>query len=124
MERNMLKKYELSPSDLRSVCEPKTFNFKDTSELDPLDEVIGQTRAVEAIDFGLNMKSPGYNIFVTGLKVPENPPLSGTSSVGMQKPSRRQLTGAWCIILRMNTVQKRFLFPPGERFNFQKKWVR
>ena len=34
----------------------------------PLDEVIGQTRAVEAIDFGLNMKSPGYNIFVTGIE--------------------------------------------------------
>lgn len=64
----MLKKYELSPSDLRSVCEPKTFNFKDTSELEPLGEVIGQTRAVEAIDFGLNMKSPGYNIFVTGIE--------------------------------------------------------
>jgi len=64
----MLKKYELSPSDLRSVCDPKTFNFKDTSELDPLDEVIGQARAVEAIDFGLNMKSPGYNIFVTGIE--------------------------------------------------------
>jgi predicted ATP-dependent protease len=29
--------------------------------------VIGQERAVQAIDFGLNMQDPGYNIFVTGL---------------------------------------------------------
>jgi lon-related putative ATP-dependent protease len=32
-----------------------------------LDTVIGQERAVKAIDFGLNMDDPGYNIFVTGL---------------------------------------------------------
>ncbi|MCK7512379.1 MAG: AAA family ATPase [Desulfobacterales bacterium] len=28
--------------------------------------MIGQERAVQAIEFGLNMRSPGYNIFVTG----------------------------------------------------------
>jgi lon-related putative ATP-dependent protease len=44
------------------------FTFKDTSEVNPLDKVIGQERAVQAIEFGLNMKSPGYNIFVTGIE--------------------------------------------------------
>ncbi|MBU0987153.1 MAG: AAA family ATPase, partial [Proteobacteria bacterium] len=64
----MLKKYELAASDLRCVCDPETFNFKNTSEIEPLAEVIGQERAVQAIEFGLNMKSPGYNIFVTGIE--------------------------------------------------------
>ena len=58
---------ELTPAELRGVCSVDLFQFTDTSELDPLDEVIGQERAVQAIDFGLNMKSPGYNIFVTGI---------------------------------------------------------
>ena len=58
---------ELTPDELRGVCSIDLFQFADTSELDPLDEVIGQERAVQAIDFGLNMKSPGYNIFVTGI---------------------------------------------------------
>ena len=58
---------ELTPEELRGVCSVDLFQFADTSELDPLDEVIGQERAVQAIDFGLNMKSPGYNIFVTGI---------------------------------------------------------
>jgi lon-related putative ATP-dependent protease len=62
----MSKPAELKPTDLRCICDPKTFSFKDTSEVEPLAEVIGQQRAVQAIDFGLNMKSPGYNIFVTG----------------------------------------------------------
>ena len=55
--KNLIKNY---PSGL--------FDFKDTSELDPLDTIIGQKRAVESIDFGLNMKGPEYNIFVTGLE--------------------------------------------------------
>ncbi len=63
----MLKKYELKPADLRRICDSKIFKFKNTSEVKPLDEVIGQERAVQAIEFGLNMKDRSYNIFVTGL---------------------------------------------------------
>ncbi len=64
----MKKNCELKFSDLRSICDPKMFSFKTTAEVDPLDKVIGQERAVQAIEFGLNMKSPGYNIFVTGIE--------------------------------------------------------
>ena len=64
----MSKKYELKAAELRCVCDPKDFKFKNTSEIKPLDEVIGQERAVQALEFGLNMKSTGYNIFVTGLE--------------------------------------------------------
>jgi hypothetical protein len=62
----MPKRLELKPSELRRVCNPSQFAFKDTSELASPDTVIGQERAVQAIEFGLDMRSPGYNIFVTG----------------------------------------------------------
>ncbi len=62
----MAAQYELSPSSLRHLCDPAVFQFTDTSQIEPLDEVIGQQRAVQAIRFGLDMTSPGYNIFVTG----------------------------------------------------------
>ena len=62
----MKAEYELTPSELRCLCNPAQFDFNDTSEIEPLDVVIGQQRAVQAIDFGLGMKSSGYNIFVTG----------------------------------------------------------
>lgn len=64
----MQKKNRLSTRELRCSCDPSSFGFKTTAELDPLDEVIGQKRAVQAIDFGLNMDSPGYNIFVSGFE--------------------------------------------------------
>ena len=64
----MIDKCKLDVSDLRCLCDPKMFKFKNTSYVEPLDEVIGQKRAVQAIEFGLNMNSPGYNIFVTGIE--------------------------------------------------------
>lgn len=64
----MSHKNELTPPELRCACDPAIFDFTDTSVIEPLDKVIGQERAVQAIDFGLNMKSPGYNIFVTGIE--------------------------------------------------------
>jgi len=64
----MKKTRELAASELRYTCDPDVFKFKNTAEIEPLDDVIGQERAVHAIDFGLNMTSPGYNIFVTGIE--------------------------------------------------------
>ncbi len=57
---------ELMPDELRTRCDPSVFTFASTAELPPLEEVIGQDRAVQAIRFGLNMPSAGYHIFVTG----------------------------------------------------------
>lgn len=56
----------LSVSELRKICDPSIFKFTSTAEIDPLDEVIGQERAVRAIELGLNMHRPGYNMFITG----------------------------------------------------------
>lgn len=57
---------ELGPAELRAVCDPDRLPFKDTGEVEPLAEPPGQPRALEALDFGIAMTSPGYNIFVTG----------------------------------------------------------
>jgi hypothetical protein len=38
----MRKKFELKISDLRLICDPKMFKFKNTSEVKPQDTVIWQ----------------------------------------------------------------------------------
>ncbi len=66
-ERKMVDKYKIPVKDLCKQYPSDLFNFKDTSGLLPLTGIIGQKRAIESIDFGLNMKGPGYHIFVTGV---------------------------------------------------------
>ncbi|WP_139903665.1 Lon protease family protein [Clostridium thermarum] len=40
--------------------------FESTEEIEPYDKVIGQKRAAESIDLGLNMESKEYNIYISG----------------------------------------------------------
>lgn len=59
-------KYKVPASMLAPTLDPEQLVFKDTSELTPLSETIGQERAVGALEFGLQMMSPGFNIYVSG----------------------------------------------------------
>ena len=61
-----IEKYRVPVSMLAPPIDPGQLGFEDTSELEPLTEIIGQERAVEALEFGLNMKSPGFNLYVSG----------------------------------------------------------
>ena len=56
----------LSPDKLRLVCDPTSLSFESTADLEPTTAIIGQPRATKALEFGMGLKSKGYNIFVTG----------------------------------------------------------
>jgi lon-related putative ATP-dependent protease len=62
----MIAKLQLPVVALSPCVEAERLGFSDTSELSPLEEPIGQERAVEALEFGLRMQSPGFNIYVSG----------------------------------------------------------
>jgi hypothetical protein len=64
----MIEPYRVNVAKLTRQCSDDPFDFNTTKDLSPLDEVIGQQRAVEAIHFGLDMKGPGYHVFVTGFE--------------------------------------------------------
>lgn len=66
MEKRTVK--ELSSRELRYTCDASAFRFKTTAELQPLDEIIGQDRAVEALHLGLGIRDvkSRYNIYVAG----------------------------------------------------------
>ena len=61
------KEHELSPESLRWTCDPSMFSFKTTADIPPLKGIVEQDRPARAIHFGLDITSPGYNIYVSGL---------------------------------------------------------
>lgn len=63
----MNSKLELNVSDLRWVCDPEKLGFETTESIPSCTDIIGQERALDAIKLGLEVKSRGYNIFVSGL---------------------------------------------------------
>ena len=62
-----VKKYAVPIEKLRWVCPQDIFAFECTSDIEPLKEFIGQTRAIDSIKFGLAVERSGYNLFLTGL---------------------------------------------------------
>jgi lon-related putative ATP-dependent protease len=56
----------LKAEELRAVCDPATLGFRSTAELAPLEDMMGQDRALAAATFGIGMRHVGYNLFVLG----------------------------------------------------------
>jgi predicted ATP-dependent protease len=56
----------LAPETLTRPFSPAQFNFTVTDDLEPFRGVLGQERAVEALQFGVAMPRSGYNVFVMG----------------------------------------------------------
>lgn len=59
---------------MRWTCDPKIIQAKSTEELKPLEVLVGQPRAYQALFFGFNVKEPGFNIFAAG------PPATGKTA--------------------------------------------
>lgn len=51
---------------LYTHCDPSLFTFNTTAELADMAEIVGQSGAAEAIQFGVGIRHDGYNIYVLG----------------------------------------------------------
>ena len=56
----------LEANALANCCQPESFDFETTDELEDLTEIIGQSRAVQAVHFGVGIQREGYNLYVMG----------------------------------------------------------
>ena len=59
--------FEVPYQKLSWRCDLSFLPFTCTADMTPLEDFIGQERAIRAIQFGLEIDKPGFNIFVTGL---------------------------------------------------------
>ena len=55
------------PADaLYRHCEPSLLDFETTQEVEVLDTFLGQTRAIDAVQFGIGIRRDGYNLYALG----------------------------------------------------------
>ena len=57
----------LPPERLRRRLDPAQLGFATTKEVTPLEGTVGQPRAIDALEFGLKIRTPGFNVFATGI---------------------------------------------------------
>ena len=57
---------KLTSEQLYRKCDAEKFNFTTTADLEERVSVLGQDRAISAVELGINIKSRGYNLFCLG----------------------------------------------------------
>jgi lon-related putative ATP-dependent protease len=114
-----IKNLEIPAAELRNVCDPAEFPFTTTAELSLTDEVIGQTRAVKAIEFGISIRNHGYNIFVSGI------PGTGRNSIARSIVKRisvdQPVPDDWCYVnnFKDGDRPRAIKLPPGKGREFR-----
>ncbi len=109
----MNKIMELEYLQLKNYCSPQDFSFQTTAELEPLEGIIGQERAVKAFDFGLSVKMKGYNIYMSG------PSGTGKTTYARRSTEKLAVTEAvpmdWCYVYNFQDQKKPIAlsFKPG-----------
>ncbi len=58
---------ELSAEKVYRACDLDDINCDTSQELTALETIVGQERAIRAMQFGLGIKKKGFNIYVSGL---------------------------------------------------------
>ena len=115
-------KYKIPTERLKKICKiEEELHFCQTSkDVEILQGVIGQDRAVKSMEFGLSMNVPGYNIFVLG---PQGTGKSTyTQSVVSKVAEKGPIPNDWCYINNFSEWDKplSISLPPGKGKEFQK----
>ena len=109
----------LTANKLYRRCDPTQFDFETTDNLEPLTGIIGQPRAVEAMQFGINIEQEGYNIFALG-------PAGAGKRTHMrrlfeEKAANEPVADDWCYVNNFEQSHKprALRLPPGQGISFK-----
>jgi len=86
---------------LYARCDAERLGFETTAELEDLDEVIGQDRALEAIRFAAAIEQDGYNLFVLG--TPGTGKHTTVTKILKEKAAREAVPQDWVYLNNFTT---------------------
>lgn len=104
---------ELPMEKLRRTCEPSLLCCESSAELNPLNTIIGQERAVRALKFGLGIKERGFNIYVAGR--PGTGRTTAVESFLAEVAKGESTPSDWCYVNRFHDSSRpnAIQLPPG-----------
>ena len=95
---------KLPPESLTNRSDESTLSFNTTADLDPLETIIGQEKAVRSLQFGLAIPTKGFNIYASGA--------SGTGKATtitaflLDVANSTQTPDDWCYVTNFNDASK------------------
>jgi len=110
---------ELPAEKLRRTCDQESFGCYTSSDIEKLDAIIGQERAVRALQFGLGIHEKGFNIFVAGI-----PGTGRTTAVKLfleEQARTKPAPSDWVYVNNFHDASrpKALRLPPGKAREFK-----
>jgi lon-related putative ATP-dependent protease len=81
---------------LYRACDVRQFDFASTDELEDIGSVSNQTRAMDALCFGLDIRRSGFNVFALGL--PGVGKFTAAEELLQQVASQQEVPSDWCYV--------------------------
>lgn len=115
---------KLTTKDLCRTTSDEALQFSSTAELPSLNKVIGQERAVKALQFGLELLAPGYNVFVGG--IPGTGKSTIVKSLVENFAANKPVPPDWIVVFnfRDENHPRVFQLPAGKGNKFSKQMKR
>ncbi len=112
---------ELSVDEIFHNCDPGILEFETTDEVEDIKLSVGQTRAVDAIRFGVDVMAKGFNIFVTGSSGLGKHPM--IQDLLKELPESKEPLSDWCYVHNFKEPQKPQILqlPAGKGFFLKEK---
>jgi lon-related putative ATP-dependent protease len=104
----------LPANSLYTKCHLGNYKFNTTEELEKIEIVVGQERAFDALDFGIRIKSRGYNLFALGPTGTGK--FTAVRQIVGQTAAERPPAPDWCYVNNFNEPHKpiALCLPPGK----------
>jgi Cdc6-like AAA superfamily ATPase len=112
--RNFPMVVELTYKEARGTFTEPVLKCKSTAELTPLTEIIGQDRAVRALNFGLKIQDKGFNIYIAG--VPGTGRETAVVNFLSEIAKTRPVPPDWCYVYNFKDPNRpnALRLPPGK----------
>jgi len=113
---------DLLPLDAQALlrrCDASLLDFETTAELSDAADIVGQARALDAVRFGIDIKQPGFNLFVLG--DPGSGRHAAVRRLLEEKAASEPAPSDWCCVYNFADANKPRLLrlPPGRGGRFR-----
>ena len=86
----------LPVKSLYRTCDLRQFDFESTDQLEEISAVNGQERAMDALNFGLDIRQRGFNVFALGL--PGVGKFTAVEELLRQVAGTKEVAPDWCYL--------------------------
>ncbi len=111
---------KLNPEEVRRICDPGSLGFESTEKLEAPQAIIGQDRALKALQFGLQIQNSGFNIYAAGL--PGTGKMTAITAFLERSARDKETPADWCYVNNFDDPYRprALKLRPGQAVQFQR----